>query len=475
MFSVARTRGCIIANQGYKSLFKLGHNNFSLIQNNDKTCDIGIIGCGIMGLNTAYQIARRSPSTKIKIFEQSPGPGYGSSGASSAICRTMYTFEEQIRFTMAGMNLYRNWNDYLQSNEASAKYTQTGLLLMSPFTKEQVNEQQKKYSNLGIPTCIVDKDMMKDRFPQINSDIASFDNNGEIDFEPKEMTNDTYFFYEEESGYFEPVQALTDLKNVLQSQYSDNVTFHFNTKVNDIIEFGGKVKGLTLSDCDNNNDEISCKFIINSCGPWYNKMINKLNLDIKLTLSSVRIQVIYKDTPELYANDILNNKCGSDGKQNGVPIPIITDNLSGVYMRSQRQSKQILCSTTKEEEERDEFDPDNCMPSGADPEYRNKYLNSLYHRLEPILKPTSAKVQSLNGIYTVCLDDVHYLIGPTKLDGFIVCNGFSGHGFKTAPAVGSMIAQSLTNIKLDGDTNVPMEFYSPYREPKQLKVKNVMA
>ena len=112
---------------------------------------------------------------------------------------------------------------------------------------------------------------------------------------------------------------------------------------------------------------------------------------------------------------------------------------------------------------------------GADPDMRNKYLNSLYHRLEPIMKPTSAKVQSLNGIYTVCEDDVHYLIGDTKLKGFIVCNGFSGHGFKCGPAVGSMIAQHVTKIKMEGDTNVPIEFYSAYREPLVMKVKNVLA
>lgn len=428
-----------------------------------------------MGLNTAYQIARRSPSTKIKIFEQAPGPGYGSSGASSAICRTNYTFKEQIQFTVDGMNLYKNWNDYLKSNDASGTYTKTGLLLMTPFTKEQVNQQQTKYSNLNISTCIVDKYMMQTRFPQINPDIGIFDNNGQIDFESKEMTDDTYFFHEEDSGYFEPVQALTDLRNVLKTQYSNNVSFHFNTKVNKIIESGGKVKGLNVSNNENSNDEISCSFIVNSCGPWYNKVIKDLDLDIKLTLSPVRIQVIYKDTPELYTKDVLNNLCGPDGKINGVPIPIITDLLSGVYMRSQRQSKQIICSTTKEEEERDVIDPDISLPDGADPEYREKFLHSLYHRLEPILKPTSAKCQSLNGIYTVCEDDVHYLIGPTKLDGFILCNGFSGHGFKTSPAVGSMIAQYITNIKIEGDTNVPIEFYSPYRQPKEMLVKNVLA
>ena len=240
---------------------------------------------------------------------------------------------------------------------------------------------------------------------------------------------------------------------------------HFNGTANAIT-------GLQISTKDKDEYEVHCGTVINCSGPWYNKVIADLNLDIDLTLTPVRIQVIYKDTPELYTRSFLETY----GKENGVPIPIVTDVFSGVYMRPQVKSKQISCSTIKEEEERDEIDPDLPMPAdGADPEYRNKFLNSMYHRLEPILKPTSAKVQSLNGIYTVCEQDVHYIIGPTKLSGFIVCNGFSGHGFKTAPAVGSMLAQHLTGIRIDGDTDVPMSFYSPYREPHQLKVKNVMA
>merc|ERR1712187_63521 len=177
------------------------------------------------------------------------------------------------------------------------------------------------------------------------------------------------------------------------------------------------------------------------------------------------IQVIYKDAPELYTSEFL----AKYGNGNDVPIPIVTDLFSGTYMRAQKKSKQIICSTVKEEEERDEIDPDIPMPDGADPEYRNKFLNSMYHRLEPIMEPTSAKVQSLNGIYTVCQEDVHYIIGPTKLQGFVVCNGFSGHGFKTAPAVGSMLAQHVTGIRIENDTKVPMSFYSPYRQPHNMK------
>ena len=86
------TRSCYTSS---KSILPIYCTKYKYCQSysNDNTCDIAIIGSGIMGLNTAYQIARRSPSAKIKIFEKSAGPGFGSSGALSAICQFNVTNE----------------------------------------------------------------------------------------------------------------------------------------------------------------------------------------------------------------------------------------------------------------------------------------------------------------------------------------------------------------------------------------------
>ena len=47
-------------------------------------------------------------------------------------------------------------------------------------------------------------------------------------------------------------------------------------------------------------------------------------------------------------------------------------------------------------------------------------------------------------MYTVNQDDVHPVVGPSeKYPNFFLCNGFSGHGFKLAPAVGSLLSQQI--------------------------------
>ena len=61
------------------------------------------------------------------------------------------------------------------------------------------------------------------------------------------------------------------------------------------------------------------------------------------------------------------------------------------------------------------------------------------------------------------------------MDGFWVANGFSGHGFKLAPGIGSMIAQALTDRSMDFDTDVDMGFFSVDRDPIEIDVKSVLA
>jgi len=72
-------------------------------------------------------------------------------------------------------------------------------------------------------------------------------------------------------------------------------------------------------------------------------------------------------------------------------------------------------------------------------------------------------------------DDVHPIVGPTDIEGFWVANGFSGHGFKLAPAIGSMVARAITGDTLDTDTPVPIAFFSINRQPIRLDSKSVLA
>ncbi len=105
--------------------------------------------------------------------------------------------------------------------------------------------------------------------------------------------------------------------------------------------------------------------------------------------------------------------------------------------------------------------------------FAERMLASFHHRV-PGLEP-KGQISGVAGLYTINREDVHPIVGPTSVDGFWVANGFSGHGFKLAPAIGSMVAAAVVGDVTGFDVQVPIEFFAADREPIQMDVKNVLA
>ena len=72
-----------------------------------------------------------------------------------------------------------------------------------------------------------------------------------------------------------------------------------------VLHSAGKLKGLTVRDGDGARHDMHCGAVVNCAGPWYNKVVAELDLDIRLTLTPVRIQVVYKDAPECFTAEAL--------------------------------------------------------------------------------------------------------------------------------------------------------------------------
>ena len=88
------------------------------------------------------------------------------------------------------------------------------------------------------------------------------------------------------------------------------------------------------------------------------------------------------------------------------------------------------------EDEEEVVDPDDYRRN-ADAAFRDTKIHGLHHRLPEL--PHRGGLSGIAGLYTINRQDVHPVLGPTELKG--VANGFSGHGFKLAPMIGSMIAK----------------------------------
>ena len=136
-------------------------------------------------------------------------------------------------------------------------------------------------------------------------------------------------------------------------------------------------------------------------------------------------------------------------------------------------NNQLVFGSVAHRFESEIVDPDAYNDS-LDPDVKQDYLNCLFHRLPGL--PRDGEIIGFSHMYTVNQDDVHPMIGETAVGGLWACNGFSGHGFKLAPAVGSLVAQQITGSKTSQwETDVPHDFMGPYREALTLKVKTHFA
>ena len=125
------------------------------------------------------------------------------------------------------------------------------------------------------------------------------------------------------------------------------------------------------------------------------------------------------------------------------------------------------------EDERERVrDPDD-YDRAMDDAMQLRLLEALHHRLPSL--PHRGRVTGLAGLYTITDEDMHPVVGPTALEGFWVANGFSGHGFKLAPAVGGLVARALSGRDADLDADVPVGFLSPARASLSVREKNVLA
>jgi glycine/D-amino acid oxidase-like deaminating enzyme len=127
----------------------------------------------------------------------------------------------------------------------------------------------------------------------------------------------------------------------------------------------------------------------------------------------------------------------------------------------------------REEDEREIVDDPDTLVRSANVAFSDDILGRLDHRLHGL--KSSGRPPGIAGVYTMNRQDVHPVVGPCNVDRFWMASGFSGHGFKLAPAIGSMVARALGGDDLGFDTGVPMSVLSVDRDPIGVDAKNVLA
>ncbi len=411
----------------------------------NRTADVVVVGAGIIGASIAYQLARHGVAEVIAL-DKGLGPAEGSTGASSSICRCRYTHPEVVRLAFHGQEAYANWAEFTGLDAPRSGLQRVGVLWMMGETREKVETDAGKLMGEGVKAEALGPDDVTELFPSLSTCGVPFDLTGEIEHvcSPGEA-----FLYESLGGYAEPVGANQDL---IEATRRRGGIVEFNSMVVGVSRDNGRVTGVQLSD----GSEISADLVINAAGPWCNQLNAMAGADLRWTLTPTRIQTVYRSWPSDLG-----------------PIPVGADASTGIYFRPESGGQQVLVGSVLAADEEEIVDDPDDYKRVPDAEFTEIKLAAFHHRV-PGLEARGG-VSGIAGLYTINREDVHPVVGPSGVDGLWVANGFSGHGFKLAPSIGSMVAQAFTGSAIEFDTDVPMSFLSVNREPIDVAVKNVLA
>ncbi len=406
--------------------------------------DVVVVGAGIVGLSVAYQVARRSP-LRVVVVERAAGPGEGSTGASVALIRQRYSHDEMIRLAHDALVAYRSWPEFTRLAEPAGRFHGIGALWMLGQSPAAALADRDRLRRHGADAHVLDAAGVRERFPAVSTCGVPFDLTGEVEHE---CADHDAFLFEADAGYFTPVLACHDLVAACRRE---GVELRFRSPVTGIRTRAGAVRGVTLA----GGETIDCDVVVNAAGPWCNALNALAGVEVAWRLVPTRIQVIRRDLPAGL-----------------LPLPFVFDAASGTYFRPEAGGSQLWAGSVREEDEHEEVDPDDFRDI-ADRSFIDAKIHGVHHRLPGL--PHRGELGGFAGLYTVNRDDVHPILGPTPRDGYLVANGFSGHGFKEAPMVGAMLARWITGEEAEFDTAVPLEFLGVDRAPLAVASKTVLA
>ena len=294
---------------------------------------------------------------------------------------------------------------------------------------------------------MLDDAELTERYPAINPCVRAPDlETGEA----HDCTGGGRHFLETDGGWVDPVSAAQDLVEACRSR---GVEIRFRARLAGVEQSAGKVTGVTLDD----GTTIATPLMINAAGPWCRDLYREAGVDLGWDLAPTRIQMLHRERPPEIEG----------------AVPVTVDMEGGIYFRTQNRGQQLIVGSVLEEDEREVVDDPDQLPETVDDDFQMLKMHTLHHRLPAL--PYRGRIMGYCGLYTVNRDDVHPVLGPTAIEGFWVANGFSGHGFKLAPAIGAMVAQAITGERDDFDTEVPIDFLGVGRDPIALDAKTVLA
>ncbi len=367
------------------------------------TADVIIIGAGVHGASLAFHLARGG--VKPLVLEKQ-FVGAGATGRSSGLVRMHYDVRQDTELAWVSFQYFRNWKEKVGGD---CGFTRTGFIqLVAPQDEAALRANVAMHQDIGVPVLLIKADDVRRLAPNFAVDDINI------------------AAYEPESGYAMPSDTAAALMNAAKEKGARLVQ---DAEVTGIKVTGGKVTGVQTA-----NAEYSAPIVVNAAGAWAGKVNQMVGLD--LPYDTWRHDTMYVARP----------------RQLEPGHPTVIDFPNEMYFRPEANLTLVGLEDGNPLGESPDADTDHARPG-----FVERAIDRICRRI-PLME--NGGLHSAHGGYDGITPDQHPLLGPAGPEGFYLDCGFSGTGFKTAPAVGLCMAELI----LDGKAKtVDLSIYRPQR------------
>jgi sarcosine oxidase subunit beta len=354
------------------------------------TADVLIIGAGVHGASLAFHLAQRGLNPII--LERS-FLAAGATGRSSGLVRMHYDLEPESRLAWASFQYFRNWTEMVGGE---CGFTRTGFIqLVGPEYVDALRANVAMHQRIGIPSLLIGVDDVRRLAPYLYTQ----------DFEVAA--------FEPESGYADPTGTA---RAFLEAAKQKGARLVQDCQVSGIKIRPGRVEGV-----DSSKGEFFAPIVINAAGARAAQVGRMAGLN--LPVDTWRHDTLFVRRPAEIGPSHLT----------------VIDDINNMYFRPETGGLTLVGL--------EDGNPLGESPEGdtdyAKPGFVDRAVERICQRI-PVMEKGS--YHSAQGGYDGITPDQRAILGPAGPEGFYLCCGFSGTGFKISPAVGACMAELI----LDG-------------------------
>lgn len=425
----------------------------------EKETEVAIIGGGISGCATAYNLAKRG--IKVVILDKGE-VAFEASGRNMGVVRQQGRHPGEIPLMM---ECIRIWEHLDQELNAETDFIQGGNMLLAETEEDlkEFEESVKITQSLGLNSNILSPQEVRKVVPDLVGNFLAA-------------------MYSPKDGHADPEKATRAFARAAQEY---GAKLYTNCAVLNIDLKGGRVSGL-----DTDLGRIEAPAVLCAAGVWTPKLLGKLGIFMPTRVVS-NSGGLTEPVPPKFRPWIMANSAGfrqtagggiyfGTGYRYPLDYDIGLDSLKdlSIWLSRLAENRGVIklhlsLGHLKEDiEERLPFLSRGKRPralrSVMEPKVNHKALEdvrSAMTRLMPSLKGLRV-VKTWAGFWDLTPDMIPVLGEVKQPKGLFVAAGFSGHGFALGPITGRILSELI----VDGRSSLPIDAFNPSRFVKGQKV-----